>query len=197
MHAYIRLALQELNGDQRSQLFIQTKTPAKHPEVAKSDIERFRRELGVDRIDSLLMHCMKSGEWPVDMLQIMDVLDEAKEKQRIRAVGVSCHGADPLVASVDCDWIDVHLVRINPFGQKMTEDGEPDEVAAHMKKMRDKGRGVIGMKVFGEDGFDSAEKRLESLKYVLGLGCVQAFTIGFESTQQIDETLDLIEKASA
>ena len=115
----------------------------------------------------------------------------------MRAVGVSCHGLEPLAAATDCDWIDVQLVRINPFGQKMVEDGKPDEVAAQMKQMRAKGRGVIGMKIFGENGFDSAEKRLESLKYVLGLGCVQAFTIGFVSPQQIDETLSMIEKASS
>ena len=31
---------------------------AKTPELAKADIERFRRELGIETIDSLLMHCM-------------------------------------------------------------------------------------------------------------------------------------------
>ena len=80
MHSFIRLALQDVPADQRSQIFIQTKTPAKHPEVAKTDIERFRRELGVDRIDSLLMHCMQSGDWPTEMLPVMDVLSEAKER---------------------------------------------------------------------------------------------------------------------
>jgi hypothetical protein len=32
---------------------------------------------------------------------------------------------------------------------------------------------------------------------VLGLGCVHAFTIGFTSTEQIDETLGMIEKVLA
>ena len=45
-------------------------------------------------------------------------------------------------------------------------DGKPEEVAPLLKKMHDKGRGVIGMKVYGETGFDSAEKRLESLKTI-------------------------------
>ena len=63
--------------------------------------------------------------------------------------------------------------------------------------MHEGGRGVIGMKVYGETGFDSAEKRLESLRYVLGLGSVDAFTIGFVNAKQIDETLELIKKAVA
>ncbi len=192
MHIFVRFALEELP---REEMFIQSKTRAQHPEVAKADLERFRRELKVDYIDSVLMHCMTTDGWPVDMRPVMDVLSEAKQKGRVRAVGISCHGMDPLAASVDADWIDVQLTRINPFGVKM--DGPPAEVAAHLKKVHAKGRGVIGMKVFGEDGFGSIEKRLESLKYVLGLGCVDAFTIGFSSPAQIDETLELIEKASA
>jgi len=190
-HLFVRFALE---GVPRDKYFLQTKTRAKHPEVAKADIDRFRRELRVDHIDSLLMHCMTRAGWPTDMRPVMDVLQEAKEKGRVRAVGISCHGMDPLAASVDVDWVDVQLVRINPFGLKM--DGKPDQVAALVKKMHRKGRGVIGMKIFGEDGLGSPERRLESLKYVLGLGCVDAFTIGFGNIQQIDETLDLIKQAS-
>ena len=191
-HMFVRFALE---GLPRDEIFIQTKTRAKHPEVAKADIRRFLRELNVKYIDSLLMHAMGNGTWPTDMRPVMDVLYEAKKREQVRAVGISHHGFDPLVASLDCDWIDVHLVRINPFGVKM-DDKDPEKVAAQIQKMPPTGRGVIGMKVFGEDGLGSRERRVESLKYVLGLGCVNAFTIGFTSPKQIDETLDLIEEAS-
>jgi len=189
------LVSKALEGVSNDKYFIQTKTRAKHPEVAKVDIERFRRELQVPHLDTLLMHCMTTGGWNTDMRPVMDVLYEAKEKGRVRAVGVSCHGLDPLVTSSDCDWIDVHLVRINPFGVKM--DGKPEDVSAQIKKMHERGHGVLGMKIFGEDGYDSAQKRFESLKYIFDLGAVDAFTIGFTSTKQIDETLEMIQKATA
>lgn len=192
MHTFVRLALQ---GVPRDRYFLQTKTTAKHPEVAKADIERFRRELKVDAIDTLLMHCMTKGSWPTDMRPVMDVLQEAKQKGRVRSVGISCHGWDPLVASVDCDWIDVQLIRINPFGYAM--DGKPEDVAAQVQKMHQKGRGILGMKIYGEGKCDTPEKRLQSLQYVLGLGTVHAFTIGFVNTAQIDETMDMIERALA
>lgn len=191
MHVFVRLALQ---GVARDKYFIQTKTTAKNAEVAKADIDRFRRELKVDVIDSLLMHCMTKGTWPTDMRPVMDVFQEAKAKGRVRAVGISCHGWDPLVASVDVDWIDVQLARINPFGKVM--DHPADDVAAQLKKMHDAGRGVLGMKIFGENGLENRQQRLESLKYVLGLGSVDAFTIGFTSPAQLDETLELIEQAA-
>jgi diketogulonate reductase-like aldo/keto reductase len=190
IHDLVGKALKGIAGDK---VFIQTKTSARHPEAAKADIERFRRELQVPQLDSLLMHYMTKGGWPTDMRAVMDVLYQAKEKGQVRAVGVSCHGLDPLIASADCDWIDVHLVRINPFGVKM--DDSPDKVAGQIRKMHERGHGVLGMKVFGENGYDSAEKRFEALKYVLGLGAVDAFTIGFTSTKQIDETLEMIRKA--
>ena len=76
-------------------------------------------------------------------------------------------------------------------------DDEPDKVAGEIKKMHEKGRGVLGMKIFGENGYDSAEKRFEALKYIFDLGAVDAFTIGFTSTKQIDETLEMIQKATA
>jgi hypothetical protein len=192
MHVFVQIALQGVSSDK---YFIQTKTRAQNAEVARNDIERFRRELGVASLDTLLVHCMQKAGWDNDMRPVMDVLYEAKEKEQVRAVGVSCHGLDPLLTSTDCDWVDVHLVRINPFGAKM--DGEPDQVAAEIQKMHDRGHGVLGMKIFGEDGFDSPEKRFQSLKYVLGLGCVDAFTIGFTSTDQIDETMDMIARATA
>jgi len=191
-HLFVRLALK---GVAREKYFIQTKTTAKHPEVAKADIERFRQELRIDHLDTLLMHCMTTGSWQTDMRPVMDVLQDAKAKGRVRAVGISCHGFEPLAASVDCDWIDVQLARINPFGKIM--DGEPADVAALLKKMHDSGRGVLGMKIFGEGQIDTPEKRFESLKYVLGLGSVDAFTIGFVSTEQIDDTLEMIARALA
>lgn len=192
MHTFVRLALQ---GVPRDKYFIQTKTMARHPEVAKADIERFRRELRVETLDTVLMHCMTTGTWPQDMRPVMDVLQQAKQRGRVRAVGVSCHGLEPLAASVDCDWIDVQLARINPFGEKM--DGKPEEVAPLLKKMHAKGRGMLGMKIYGENGLGSRQRRLESLRYVLRLGCVDAFTIGFRSIAELDETLELIEEALA
>ncbi len=185
-------AREAIKGVDRDKLFIQTKTRARHPEVAKVDIERFRQELDMDRLDSVLMHAMGSATWPTDMRPVMDVLFEAKQKGLVGAVGMSCHSFDALTAAVDCDWLDVQLVRINPFGRAM--DGKPDKVVPHIKAMHQQGKGVIGMKIFACDRSLKPEERFESLKFVLGLGCVDCFTIGFESTDEIDQTLDMIEK---
>ncbi len=192
MHAFIAPVLKELP---RETMFIQTKTTAKTAEAAKADVERFRQELGLETLDTVLMHCMTRKNWPVDLRPVLDALLEAKQKGRLRAVGVSCHTLEALGDAADCDELGLHLVRINHRGEKM--DGPPEQVAAQVEKMYQKGRGVIGMKIYGEGVFKTRPERLESLKYVLSLGTVHAFTIGFVNIQEIDETLELIRQATA
>jgi predicted aldo/keto reductase-like oxidoreductase len=192
-HIYVREAIKALRIP-REKLFIQTKTRALNAEVAKVDIERFREELGTDYIDSLLMHCMTKGSWPTDMRPVMDVLSAAKAKGTVKAVGVSNHGLDPLKATVDTDWVDIDLARINPIGgTKGRMDGSPEDVVACLRAMHDRGKGILGMKILAEGTLKTPEQQRASLKFVLGLGCVDAFVIGFESPKQIDEICALIE----
>jgi predicted aldo/keto reductase-like oxidoreductase len=190
-HIFLREAIK---GLPREKLFIQTKTRAQSAEVARADLDRFREELGVDYIDTVLMHCMVKGTWPTDFRPVMDVLNDAKRKKWVRAVGVSCHGLAPLRAAVNCDWVEVDLARINPVGgDKGRMDGTPQEVSACLKAMHKKGKGILGMKILAEGTLKKPEEQQRSLRFVLGLGCVDAMVIGFESPQQIDQMMKHIE----
>jgi predicted aldo/keto reductase-like oxidoreductase len=192
-HLFVRDAIKVAKMP-REKLFIQTKTRALSAEVAKADIERFREELGTDYIDSLLMHCMTKQSWPTDMRPVMDVLDDAKAKGLVKAVGVSCHGLPPLQVAAATDWVDIDLARINPLGgNKGRMDSTPEVVAGLLKRMHDKGKGILGMKILAEGDLKKPEQKRESLKFVMGLGCVDSFVIGFESPGQIDEICGLIE----
>ena len=194
-HLYVRSAVKSLKLP-RERLFLQTKTRATTAEMARADIQRFREELGVDSIDSLLMHCMTKGNWPTDFRPVMDVLHEAKEKKWVKAVGTSCHGLDPLRAAVKCDWVEIDLARINPLGGKNgVMDGTPDEVVECLKEMHGQRKGILGMKILAEGKLKVPEEQLRSLRFVLGLGCVDAFVIGFEKPEQIDQIMKLIETA--
>jgi predicted aldo/keto reductase-like oxidoreductase len=192
-HVYLREALK---GVPREKYVIQTKTHATKFADAKSHIERYRLELGVDYIDILLLHCMQKGNWPVDHTGSMEYLMQAKADKLIRAHGTSCHGMDPLSTSAKNPFVEVDLARINPEGLIM-DDKKPDEVASRLEEMHNAGKGVIGMKIFGEGKMKEANRRDESLRYVLGLGTVNAFIIGFESTAQVDDALAATDRALA
>ena len=185
-HVYLREALK---GVPRDQYVIQTKTHATKYADARSHIERYRMELGVDYIDIVLLHCMQTLDWPAKNAESMEYLMDAKTQKIIRAHGTSCHGMDPLGIAARSPFVEIDLARINPEGVKMDNPKNPDEVASRLEEMHNAGKGVIGMKVFGEGAFKEPERRDASLRYVLGLGTVNAFIIGLESTEQVDDLL--------
>ena len=145
-------------------------------------------ELGVDMIDIVLLHCMTKGGWQKEHEGSMDYLRQAKAEGIIRAHGTSCHGMDPLRTSAKEAFVEIDLARINPEGIIM-DDKKPDEVASQLQEMHDAGKGVIGMKILGEGRITTDERKDASLRFVLGLGTVDAFIIGFENTGQIDDIL--------
>ena len=107
----------------------------------------------------------------------MDVLSEAKQKGVIRAHGCSCHSIEALRAAAKSPWVDVDLARVNPVGAHM--DAEPDTVISVLREMKASGKGVIGMKILGQGAL--RDRQDEALRFALGLGVLDAFTIGAES----------------
>jgi predicted aldo/keto reductase-like oxidoreductase len=184
-HVYLREALK---GVPRENYVIQTKSHATDFASAKSHLERYRMELGVDMIDIVLLHCMTKKGWQHDHTGSMDYLRKAKAEGIIRAHGTSCHGMDPLRESAHEPFVEVDLARINPEGMIM-DDKKPDEVASQLQEMHDAGKGVIGMKILAEGAFKEPARRDASLRFVLGLGTVDAFIIGFETPEQIDDLI--------
>ncbi|HCO94553.1 MAG TPA: aldo/keto reductase [Phycisphaerales bacterium] len=160
------------------------------PEQQRPDadvvIERFLKELDTDYIDLILLHCVVSEKWPEELGTQMNILDKLKKKGLIRAHGVSCHSLEALKACVKEPWVDSVHARINAYGTKM--DGPPEKVAPVLKDLHQAGKGVVGMKLIGEGSFrNSDEKRDESVRYVLGLGCVDTMVVGFEKIEEVDD----------
>src|SRR5579885_2355250 len=153
-------------------------------------LDRFRRELGTDYIDIFLMHCLTDDNWTTRYRPVMDVLSEARQKGIIRTHGCSCHTLGALRAAAKSSWVEVDLVRINPIGSHM--DADPETVVAVLRAMRAAGKGIIGMKILGQG--DLRHRQDEALRYALGLGLLDAFTIGAESISEQD---DLIRRISA
>jgi aryl-alcohol dehydrogenase-like predicted oxidoreductase len=186
-HPFVAAALKELPRDKVTVL---TKTDNRDPDGVRDDLDRFRKELGVDYIDIVLMHCTTEDDWTTRYRGIMDVLSEAKEKGVIRAHGVSCHSIEALRAAAKSPWVEIDLVRLNPVGAYM--DAHPDTVVEVIEEMRAQGKGIVGMKILGQGAM--RERPSEALKYALGSGVLDAFTIGAES--QLEQN-DLVSRIAA
>src|SRR5262249_27431147 len=122
-HEMIREAI-KANKIPRDKIFIQSKLPLKKETLADpmATIDRYRRELGVDYIDSLLIHCATTPTWVSDHKLLMDTFDQAQAKGWIRTKGCSCHGLRALRAATANDWVEVQLARINPQGHHVDQD---------------------------------------------------------------------------
>jgi len=149
-------------------------------------VRRFLKELKTDHIDLVLLHCMFHDDWPKRFRKQMDLLAGLKAKGLIRAHGVSCHSLGALTAAAVEPWVDSIHARINPYGVRM--DGPAEKVAPVLKKAHQAGKGVVGMKLIGEGKFRRSETaRDRSVRYVLGLGCVETMVVGFETLAEIDD----------
>ncbi len=186
-HPYVAEALK---GIPRDKVTVLTKTDTRNPAGVKADLDRFRRELGVDYIDVVLIHCVTEADWTTRYRGVMDVLSEAKEKGVIRAHGVSCHSLEALKAAAASPWVEVDLVRLNPIGSHM--DADPETVIGVIKQMRAQGKGIVGMKILGQG--DLRDKPQEAIRYALASGVLDAFTIGAESAR---EQNDLVRRVAA
>lgn len=174
-----------------------TKGGIPEPERPDADkvIDRFRKELNSDYLDLVQIHCMTDHEWTDTHKKQMDILENLKAKNIIRAHGVSVHSLDAMEAALESPWVDVVHARINPYGASM--DDNPEKVAPVIEKLHKSGKGIIGMKLIGNGSFrNDSEKIDSSLKYVLGLGSVDMIIIGFEEPGQIDDYIKRIDKAT-
>ncbi|SFS16583.1 Aldo/keto reductase family protein [Granulicella pectinivorans] len=186
-HPYVAAALKELPRDK---VTVMTKTNARTPEGVRADLDRFRRELGIEHIDIVLLHCMTEPDWDTKYGGCMDVLSEAKAKGVIRAHGVSCHSLSALRAAAKSPWVEIDLARLNPIGSNM--DAGPETIVPILQQMKADGKGVIGMKILGQG--DLREKPAEAIRYALGTGVLDAFTIGAESQ---NEQNNLVQRIAA
>jgi aryl-alcohol dehydrogenase-like predicted oxidoreductase len=197
MHEMLGIALKGIPRDSYT-LMTKYRTPNSDDPMPRIDL--FRQQMKTDYFDILLLHCVRPPTWDADYRDLQDGFSEAKQRKIILSHGASVHGLPALRKFPGNQWLDIAMIRMNHNGTRMDVDnaveprgevkGVVDEVVAHTKAVHKQGMGVISMKLVGEGRFTSAEDREAALKFTMNLGCVDAVTIGFKSTAEIDEAIE-------
>ena len=200
-HAWVREAIK---GIPREKLYVQSKIPFVGMTRGGADkyletIDRFRKELDVDYIDTVLIHCQIDPAWDEQTKALRDALEEAKQRRMIHAHGVSCHSLPATMKAATLSWVDVNLVRINPQGVNIDTPAlsvfgssgasHVPAVVDQLKIMRKNGHGIIGMKLIGEGQLKNVADRKKSLTWVMQNNLVDAVVIGMKSREEIDEAM--------
>jgi aryl-alcohol dehydrogenase-like predicted oxidoreductase len=179
-----------MKGVPRERYVVQTKTGSRDAATARADVERFLKELETDYIDSLIIHCVTEPDWPTRFRGVLDALSEARERGRVRAVGVTCHSFAALEAAAASDWVQINQVRWNPRAAHM--DAGVERVRPLFARMRARGQGMIGMKVVGQGDIVGTPRGLspeECFRFQIESGVVDSFVLGVESTDHVDQLL--------
>jgi aryl-alcohol dehydrogenase-like predicted oxidoreductase len=188
-HPHMREALKKV---EREKVAILTKTVSKTKEGVKADLDRFRKEIGTDYLDIVLLHAVTDPEWNKNMKGAMEALSEAKEEGIIRSHGISCHSIGALNTAADEPWVEVDLARYNPAGVMMDDDIKTVEET--LKRMKNNGKTIIGMKVYGAGRL--VHKKDECLEFHVGNDFIDGFTLGIESYEQLKDIQMRLPEAS-
>lgn len=186
-------------GIPRDQICLQCKlSGAVIHESMDNIIGHFLSVLGVDYLDSVLLHCMTESDWPRTFARQIECLQSLKESTVILALGFSSHNLQALRCGIGLDWVDLIMERYNPFGMDM--DGETGmgvpantglvyPLLKTMKQIRDSVHcGCLAMKTFG-NGVMNYSQRRKSLQSTLQSDIFNAAVLGFKNTDEIDEAL--------
>jgi 1-deoxyxylulose-5-phosphate synthase len=203
-YATFRMMGPAIQGLPREKIFLQSKI--EQPNNVLDTIDAQRKTFNTDYVDNMIVHLQYRADWVETWKRALDDFKTAQEKKWIKARGVSCHSLPAMRASIATDWTQVHLVRVNPQGIRIDTERQINDtngvnditpVLPELKKMREKQRGVIGMKVFGNGQFRTEVEREKSLRFAMAMPEIDAVIIGFSSIEEMDQGIKLMNRVLA
>jgi aryl-alcohol dehydrogenase-like predicted oxidoreductase len=181
-HDHVREAL---NGARRADVVVNTKTRAFDAAEATADLERSLGELGLDYVDSVLLHGVSSPEDLAAREGALEALFRARERGLVRAVGVSTHlyTGELLNVLAGREEVQVVLALYNRLGLGLRGGG----IEAHrvrLARLHESGKGVTAMKVIGDGAL--AEQAVEMLRDALAQPFLTAVCVGVCRDEQVE-----------
>ncbi len=159
--------------------------------------DEMRRTSQTEYFDIMLLHWQHTSSWVSDTAHWQDCILEAQEKKTIRNRGASVHGLPALRQMSGNKWLEIAMIRMNHKGTRMDAEnyddsvpGDISEVVAHVKQVKKEGMGVVSMKLVGDGTFTRHEDRQAAMRFAFQNAGVDCVTVGFKSTQEIDEAID-------
>ncbi|HLH05485.1 MAG TPA: aldo/keto reductase [Bryobacteraceae bacterium] len=200
MHKMLGIALQGIPRDSY-RLMSKVTTNTDNPQ---EKIDELRKLAKTDYFDIMLLHWQHTTTWPTDSRRWQDGIQEAQHRQAVIARGASVHGLPALRQVPDMSWLQLAMIRMNHKGVAMdAEDyatqglGNVNEVVEHVHQARQAGMGVISMKLVGEGRFTNREDRQAAMRYAFRHAGVNAVTVGYKNTAEVDEAIENLNLALA
>jgi aryl-alcohol dehydrogenase-like predicted oxidoreductase len=201
MHKMLGIALQ---GVPRDSYQLMSKVTTRDGVDPQAKIDELRKLANTEYFDVMLLHWQHTSTWPTDSLKWQEGVQEAQLKKAVLVRGASVHGLPALRQVPENKWLEVAMIRMNHKGTRMdAEDydtegpGNISEVVTHVRQVRKQGMGVISMKLVGEGSFTTREDRQAAMKFAFKNAGVNAVTVGYKNTAEVDEAIENLNLALA
>jgi aryl-alcohol dehydrogenase-like predicted oxidoreductase len=160
--------------------------------------DEMRRISQTEYFDIMLLHWQHTGDWMEETKNWQEGMLQAQSKQIIKTRGASVHGLPALRQVPGNKFLEVAMIRMNhngtrmdaPVGEDANNPSVVPEVVAHVKQVRKEGKGVISMKLCGDGAFTQHADRQAAMRFAFQNAGIDCATVGFKSTQEIDEAID-------
>jgi len=193
-----------LKGIPRDSYRLMSKVTTREGVNPQAKIDELRKLANTEYFDVLLMHYQHTGTWPSDTMRWQDGIMEAQQKKIVVGRGASVHGLPALRRMPGNEFLQIAMIRMNHKGTKMDAEkfdtsgpGDVHEVVARMKQVRTDGMGVISMKLVGEGAFTNREDRRAAMRFAFNNAGVDAVTVGYKNTAEVDEAIENLNLALA
>lgn len=201
MHRMLGIALKGIPRDSYQLMTKVTTSPGVDP---MKKIDELRKQANTDYFDICLLHFQHYADWPTASLRWQDGISEAQHRDIVRVRGASVHGLPALRQVPQDSWLQVGMIRMNHKGVRMDAEnyatnglGDVPLVVRNVEEARKKGLGIISMKLAGEGQFTKREDREKAMRFAFRHARVDAVTVGYKNTQEIDEAIENINMAFA
>lgn len=186
-YPHIRKALEGYHG----KVVIASKSWAASYEEMRQAVREAREALGRETIEIFLMHAARATAQVFDERSgALRYLCEAKAEGLIRAVGISTHSVETVLAAADRPEIDVIHPLINLLGLGIL-NGTVEDMRAAIEYAASKEKGIYLMKAMA--GGHLADRYEEALNFSRNIPGVASIAIGMLSNDEVAANIAHIE----
>ena len=189
-YAHVKEGIREYTGE----VLIASKTHAADAAGAREHVETALREMGIERLDVLLLHGGRVTDPFTEREEVFEELCRMREEGIAATIGISSHFISVIHDAAANRQVDVIHPLINRTGMGIL-DGSAREMADAIALAASSGKGVYAMKALAGGNLISSAR--ESISWVMALEGVHTLALGMLSEAEIEANVELVSSGSA
>ncbi len=149
----------------------------------REDVEACLRALRRDTVDIFHLHLVKS---PADLHEregALEALIRCREEGKIRAIGISAHGPEGVLAGLECEEIEVVFPVLNRKGLGII-GGTYEEMVAAIGRVHERNLGLYVMKPLG--GGHLIQDIPGAIAHVRDTGLFDSVAVGLKNPEEVE-----------